>query len=72
MSAGYNQPYQQPYDQAAFAGNQDVGMKARLINLIGAVRTLLRSKLVLSSPDTRSHISALSTIDRTKSGHHNV
>lgn len=47
MSAGYNQPYAPPYDQAGFAGNQDVSVKARLINLIGAVRTLMRSKSLL-------------------------
>lgn len=47
MNAGYNQPYAQPYDQAGFAGGQDVGMKGRLINLIGAVRTLLRSRFIV-------------------------
>ncbi|OCH92876.1 Yos1-like protein [Obba rivulosa] len=40
-----NQPYAQPYDQAGYPG-QDVGMKARLINLIGAVRTLMRIPLI--------------------------
>lgn len=37
--AGYGQGYAQPYDQQG----QDVGMKGRLINLISAVRTLMRS-----------------------------
>jgi hypothetical protein len=39
--------FQQPYDQAGFAGAQggELGVKARLINLISAVRTLMRGKL---------------------------
>lgn len=37
--AAYAQPYAQPYDQAAA---QDIGVKGRLINLISAVRTLMR------------------------------
>ncbi|KAI0832296.1 Yos1-like protein [Trametes gibbosa] len=42
VNPGFGQPYAQPYDQAAYTGAQDVSMKARLINLIGAVRTLMR------------------------------
>lgn len=44
MSQNFAQPYAQPYDQAAYAGGQDIGVKGRLINLISAVRTLMRSK----------------------------
>lgn len=40
-------PYGQPYDQAAYPGAQDVGVKGRLINLISAVRTLMRSEFIL-------------------------
>jgi len=40
-----NQPYAQPYDQPGYPG-QDASMKARLINLIGAVRTLMRIPLI--------------------------
>jgi len=42
-AAAYNQPYGQGYDQAGYGGQQDIGPKARIINLIGAVRTLMRS-----------------------------
>jgi hypothetical protein len=36
--------FQQTYDQNGYSPPQpDVGMKARLIDLIGAVRTLMRS-----------------------------
>lgn len=37
--------FQQPYDQygGGAGGVQDIGVKGRLINLIGAVRTLMRS-----------------------------
>ncbi|EIN10742.1 Yos1-like protein, partial [Punctularia strigosozonata HHB-11173 SS5] len=34
--------YAQGYDQPGLAGQQDIGVKGRLINLISAVRTLLR------------------------------
>jgi len=40
-SVGYNQGY----DQMGY-GDQDVGVKARLIELINAVRTLMRSELL--------------------------
>lgn len=43
QQAGYAQPYAQPYDQAGMA---DIGVKARLINLISAVRTLMRIPLI--------------------------
>ena len=42
-AAGYNQPYGQAYDQAGYGGQQDISVKARIINLISAVRTLMRS-----------------------------
>ncbi|KAF7776161.1 hypothetical protein Agabi119p4_4554 [Agaricus bisporus var. burnettii] len=40
-NAGYNHPYEQNG-----YGNEDVGIKARLIDLIGAVRTLMRIPLI--------------------------
>ncbi|KAI0750660.1 Yos1-like protein [Daedaleopsis nitida] len=42
----FGQPYAQPYDQGGYAGGQDIGVKGRLINLIGAVRTLMRIPLI--------------------------
>ena len=42
-TGAYNQPYGQAYDQAGYGGQQDVNVKARIINLISAVRTLMRS-----------------------------
>jgi len=42
-AAAYNQPYGNGYDQTGYAGQQDIGPKARIINLISAVRTLMRS-----------------------------
>jgi len=41
-NVGYNQG---GYDQAGY-GDQDIGMKARLIDLISAVRTLMRIPLI--------------------------
>lgn len=38
--AAYAQPYAQPYDQ--MGAQQEIGVKGRLINLISAVRTLMR------------------------------
>ncbi|KAH7887748.1 Yos1-like protein [Phlebopus sp. FC_14] len=39
--------FQQPYDQSAYGyGQQDVGVKVRIINLISAVRTLMRIPLI--------------------------
>ena len=41
--------YAQPYDQSGYAaGQQDIGVKGRIINLISAVRTLMRSTCTLS------------------------
>ncbi|KAI0796786.1 ER-to-golgi transport membrane protein [Abortiporus biennis] len=46
-NAGYNQPYAQPYDQTGYpTGQEDIGMKGRMINLISAVRTLMRIPLI--------------------------
>lgn len=45
-AAAYNQPYGQGYDQTGYGGQQDIGPKARIINLIGAVRTLMRSESI--------------------------
>jgi len=45
-AAAYNQPYAQGYDQTGYGGQQDVSVKARIINLIGAVRTLMRIPLI--------------------------
>ena len=42
-AAAYNQPYGHGYDQTGYGGQQDIGPKARIINLISAVRTLMRS-----------------------------
>jgi len=42
-----NGGFQQPYDQNGYGAAQgDVGMKARLIDLISAVRTLMRIPLI--------------------------
>ncbi|EIW76104.1 Yos1-like protein [Coniophora puteana RWD-64-598 SS2] len=38
-----NGGFQQTYDQSSYGGQQDVGVKGQLINLISAVRTLMRS-----------------------------
>lgn len=48
VNQGFGQPYAQQYDQQGYAAGQDVGVKGRLINLISAVRTLMRSKHHLS------------------------
>ncbi|KAH9951688.1 Yos1-like protein [Amylocystis lapponica] len=45
-NVGFAQPYAQPYDQTGYPGGQDMGVKGRLINLISAVRTLLRIPLI--------------------------
>ncbi|KAI0736195.1 Yos1-like protein [Fomitopsis betulina] len=45
-TAGFSQPYATAYDQAGYAAQQDIGVKARLINLISAVRTLMRIPLI--------------------------
>ncbi|KZP17282.1 Yos1-domain-containing protein [Athelia psychrophila] len=43
--ASVNAAFQQPYGQPGFdAGQPDIGVKNRLINLIAAVRTLMRSE----------------------------
>jgi len=42
-----NPSFHQPYDQTGYGvAQQDVGVKVRLINLIGAVRTLMRIPLI--------------------------
>jgi len=42
-----NAAFRQPYDQTGYGVTQpDVGVKVRLINLIGAVRTLMRIPLI--------------------------
>jgi len=42
-----NPAFHQPYDQPGFgAGQGDIGVKARLINFISAVRTLMRIPLI--------------------------
>ncbi|KZT74270.1 Yos1-like protein, partial [Daedalea quercina L-15889] len=45
-TSGFSQPYASAYDQAGYGAQQDIGMKARLINLISAVRTLMRIPLI--------------------------
>ncbi|KAI0723169.1 Yos1-like protein [Earliella scabrosa] len=47
VNPNFGQPYAQPYDQGAYAGGQDISVKARLINLISAVRTLMRIPLIV-------------------------
>lgn len=34
------------YDQQGYGGQQDIGIKGRLVNLISAVRTLMRIPLI--------------------------
>jgi len=42
-----NTAFHQPYDQTGYGVQQgEMGVKARLINLIGAVRTLMRIPLI--------------------------
>ncbi|KAF9651164.1 Yos1-like protein [Thelephora ganbajun] len=43
QTAAYNQPYAQGYDQTGYGRQQDASVKTRIINLISAVRTLMRS-----------------------------
>ena len=38
-----NSGFQQTYDQPGYGGQQDIGVKGQLVNLISAVRTLMRS-----------------------------
>lgn len=44
-----NPGFQQPYDQTGYAGQGqvDIGIKARMIELINAVRTLMRIPLIV-------------------------
>lgn len=43
-AANINANFHQPYDQTGYSAAQpDIGVKGRMINLIGAVRTLMRS-----------------------------
>ncbi|KDR83750.1 hypothetical protein GALMADRAFT_219584 [Galerina marginata CBS 339.88] len=43
-----NTGFQQPYDQTGYGAAQaDVGMKTRIIDLISAVRTLMRIPLIV-------------------------
>ena len=51
---GFGQPYAQPYDQQGIAAGQDIGVKGRIINLISAVRTLMRSAYVCFAPPNRN------------------
>lgn len=44
-----NPNYNQGYDQAAFAPGGEVGLKVRIIDLISAVRTLMRIPLILAN-----------------------
>ncbi|KAG9317299.1 Yos1-like-domain-containing protein [Chiua virens] len=47
QSQNPNAGFHQPYDQSGYGyAQQDVGVKVRIINLISAVRTLMRSKHV--------------------------
>jgi len=45
--ANMNAAFHQPYDQTSYSVAQpDISVKVRLINLIGAVRTLMRIPLI--------------------------
>lgn len=46
VTQSYNQAYGQPYEQG---GDGDAGVKSRMINLISAVRTLMRSAYLIAS-----------------------
>ena len=56
---GFGQPYAQAYQQDPY-GAQDIGVKGRLINLIGAVRTLMRSEFFLVSQHHNDSLTAFS------------
>jgi len=46
-AANVNANFHQPYDQTGYGVAQpDIGVKGRMINLIGAVRTLMRIPLI--------------------------
>jgi hypothetical protein len=48
-----NNAYNQPYDQNAYGGMQgQAGIKAGMINLLSAVRTVMRSAFGLIYPQT--------------------
>ena len=66
QQAGYAQPYAQPYDQT---GMQDIGVKGRLINLISAVRTLMRSAFQISPLSHNAFTGFHSTIDIRQPSH---
>jgi len=42
-----NAAFQQSYDQSGYAVQQEESLKSRLVNLISAVRTLMRIPLIL-------------------------
>jgi len=71
-----NVGFQQNYDQAAGYGNpaQDIGMKGRLINLISAVRTVMRSTCCHHSPSCSGHreLTPSSTTYRDKRRSHHL
>ncbi|KAI1795115.1 Yos1-like protein [Ganoderma leucocontextum] len=46
VNQGFGQSYPPQYDQQGYPAGQDVGVKGRLINLISAVRTLMRIPLI--------------------------
>ncbi|TBU32899.1 Yos1-like protein [Dichomitus squalens] len=46
VNQGFGQPYAQSYEQQGYAAGQDIGVKGRIINLISAVRTLMRIPLI--------------------------
>ena len=51
-----NAAFHQSYDQSGYGyAQQDVGVKVRIINLISAVRTLMRSKRVLPCKKYAEH-----------------
>ena len=73
VAAGFSQPYATAYDQAGYAAQQDMGVKARLINLISAVRTLMRSACAISlTPfvECYADMNHASTLNRSEPHHH--
>ena len=55
-ASGFGQPYAQQYQRDPYGGAQDIGVKGRLINLIGAVRTLMRSEYLIYPPASSRRI----------------
>lgn len=60
-----NAAFHQSYDQSGYGyAQQDVGVKVRIINLISAVRTLMRSKRVQTCTEKPQSLMSTSPSDR--------